>query len=88
MNAMEQPVVIVGAGFYGAVMAERFAAAGRRVLVLDKRPHVGGNSWSRPDPDTGVEEHVYGPHIFHTSDETVWKYANRFTAFNGYRHTV
>ncbi|MBR4189036.1 MAG: NAD(P)-binding protein [Kiritimatiellae bacterium] len=87
-NAMEQPVVIVGAGFYGAVMAERFASAGRRVLVLDKRPHVGGNSWSRPDPDTGVEEHVYGPHIFHTSDETVWEYANRFTTFNGYRHTV
>ena len=84
----EQPVVIVGAGFYGAVMAERFASAGRRVLVLDKRPHVGGNSWSRPDPDTGVEEHVYGPHIFHTSDETVWEYANRFTTFNGYRHTV
>ena len=87
-NPMEQPVVIVGAGFYGAVMAERFASAGRRVLVLDKRPHIGGNSWSQPDPETGVEEHVYGPHIFHTSDETVWEYANRFTTFNGYRHTV
>lgn len=83
-----QPVVIVGAGFYGTVMAERFACAGRCVLMLDKRPHVGGNSWSRPDPETGVEEHVYGPHIFHTSDETVWEYANRFTTFNGYRHTV
>ena len=81
-------IVVVGAGFYGAVMAERFASAGKRVLVLDKRPHVGGNSFSRPDPDTGVEEHVYGPHIFHTSDEAVWAYANRFTAFNGYRHTV
>ena len=87
-NPMEQPVVIIGAGFYGAVMAERFASAGRRVLVLDKRNHIGGNSWSRPDPETGVEEHVYGPHIFHTSDEAVWKYANRFTTFNGYRHTV
>ena len=69
----DQPVVIVGAGFYGAVMAERFASAGRRVLVLDKRNHIGGNSWSRPDPETGVEEHVYGPHIFHTSDEAVWE---------------
>ena len=88
VNTREQPVVIVGAGFYGAVMAERFASAGRRVLVLDKRPHIGGNSWSRPDPETGVEEHMYGPHIFHTSDETVWEYANRFTTFNGYRHTV
>lgn len=88
MNPTTQPVVIVGAGFYGAVMAERFASAGRRVLVLDKRPHIGGNSWSRPDPDTGVEEHIYGPHIFHTSDARAWEYANRFTAFNGYRHTV
>lgn len=52
-NPMERPVVIVGAGFYGAVMAERFASAGRHVLVLDKRPHIGGNSWSRPDPESG-----------------------------------
>lgn len=84
----DRAVVIVGAGFYGAVMAERFASAGRKVVVLEKRSHVGGNSWSRPDPETGVEEHVYGPHIFHTSDERAWKYANRFTEFNGYRHTV
>ena len=84
----DRPVIIVGAGFYGAVLAERFAAAGRRVLVIEKRGHIGGNSWSAPDPETGVEEHVYGPHIFHTSDERVWKYAGRFTEFNGYRHTV
>ena len=83
-----KPIVVVGAGFYGAVMAERFASAGHQVLVLDKRNHVGGNSWSRPDPETGVEEHVYGPHIFHTMDERVWNYANRFASFNGYRHTV
>lgn len=88
MNAMEKTVVIVGAGFYGSVMAERFADAGWRVMVIEKRNHIGGNSWSRPDPETGVEEHVYGPHIFHTSDERVWKYAGRFTEFNGYRHTV
>jgi len=88
MKSTDRPVVIAGAGFYGAVMAERFASAGRRVVVVEKRNHVGGNCWSRPDPETGVEEHMYGPHIFHTSDERVWKYANRFTAFNGYRHTV
>ena len=88
MNMADKTVVIVGAGFYGAVMAERFASAGRRVVVIEKRGHIGGNSWSRPDPETGVEEHVYGPHIFHTSDERAWKYANRFTEFNGYRHTV
>jgi UDP-galactopyranose mutase len=80
--------IVVGAGFYGSVLARQFAEAGTRVILLDKRNHIGGNSWSRPDPETGVEEHMYGPHIFHTSDATVWKYANRFTSFNGYRHTV
>ncbi|MDR0994106.1 MAG: UDP-galactopyranose mutase [Verrucomicrobiota bacterium] len=89
MDAKNKTVVIVGAGFYGAVMAERFAnAAGCRVVLLEKRGHIGGNSWSCADPETGIEEHVYGPHIFHTSDERVWEYINRFTAFNGYRHTV
>ncbi|NLB66442.1 MAG: UDP-galactopyranose mutase [Lentisphaerae bacterium] len=82
-------VIIVGAGFYGSVMAERFANdLGWRVIVLEKRNHVGGNSWSCPDPDTGIEVHTYGPHIFHTSNERVWTYINRFTEFNDYRHTV
>ena len=89
MDSQQKTVIIVGAGFYGAVMAERFAAdLGWRVVVLEKRDHIGGNCWSRPDPDTGVEVHVYGPHIFHTSHEQGWKYLNRFTAFNDYRHTV
>ena len=82
-------VVIVGAGFYGSVMAERFANdLGWDVLLLEKRGHIGGNSWSCPDPDTGIEVHAYGPHIFHTSHEGAWHYLNRFTAFNQYRHTV
>ncbi len=82
-------ILIVGSGFFGAVMAERLAAAhNQRVIVLEKRPHIGGNSWSCADAETGVEEHVYGPHIFHTSNEAVWDYINRFTAFNDYRHTV
>lgn len=89
MDSQQKTVIIVGAGFYGAVMAERFAAdLGWRVVVLEKRGHIGGNCWSCPDPDTGVEVHVYGPHIFHTSHEQGWKYLNRFTAFNDYRHTV
>ncbi len=88
-NKGTKTVVIVGAGFYGSVMAERFAnELGWRVLLLEKRSHVGGNCWSCPDPDTGVEVHTYGPHIFHTSHEQGWKYLNRFTSFNDYRHTV
>lgn len=89
MSTTHKTVVIVGAGFYGSVMAERFANdLGWRVLMLEKRSHVGGNCWSRPDPDTGIEVHTYGPHIFHTSHERCWKYLNQFTAFNEYRHTV
>ena len=89
MKTKHKTVVIVGAGFYGAVMAERFAAyLGWKVLLLEKRGHIGGNSWSCPDPATGIEVHTYGPHIFHTSHEPGWKYLNRFTTFNSYRHTV
>lgn len=81
--------IVVGAGFYGSVMAERLANdLGWQVLLLEKRNHVGGNCWSCPDPDTGIEVHTYGPHIFHTSHERCWKYLNQFTAFNDYRHTV
>ena len=89
MKTKHKTVVVVGAGFYGAVMAERFAAdLGWKVFLLEKRGHIGGNSWSCPDPATGIEVHTYGPHIFHTSHEAGWKYLNRFTTFNSYRHTV
>ena len=88
-NVKHKTVVIVGAGFYGSVMAERFASElGWRVVVIDKRSHIGGNCWSCPDRETGVEVHTYGPHIFHTSHERGWKYLNQFTTFNTYRHTV
>jgi UDP-galactopyranose mutase len=84
-----QTAIIVGAGFFGSVMAERFANdLGWRVILLERRNHVGGNSYSCPDPETGIEEHLYGPHIFHTSNARVWDYLNRFTVFNDYRHTV
>ena len=89
MDSRQKTVVVVGAGFYGSVMAERFAnELGWKVLVLEKRDHVGGNCWSAPDPDTGIEVHTYGPHIFHTSHELGWKYLNQFASFNNYRHTV
>lgn len=82
-------IVIVGAGFFGAVLAERIAAdAGREVTVVDRRSHPGGNCWSEVDSETGVEYHTYGSHIFHTSNEAVWRYITAFTRFNAYRHTV
>jgi len=89
MDLNNVPYLIVGAGLFGAVMAERIANdLGQRVLVIDKRDHVGGNSYSAPDPATGIECHCYGSHIFHTSNRTVWEYINRFTDFNSYRHKV
>ena len=81
--------LVVGAGFYGAVMAERIATVlNERVLVIDLRDHLGGNSFSFADPETNIEIHKYGSHIFHTSNTTVWEYLNRFTTFNSYRHRV
>lgn len=90
LNAVrEADVVIVGAGFFGATVAERVAnELGRRVVVIDRRPHIGGNSWSERYAGTDIEVHRYGSHIFHTSNERVWNYVNKFTAFNDYRHHV
>lgn len=81
--------LVAGAGFFGAVIAERIAAdLGEPVVVIDLKSHIGGNSWSAPNPETGIECHCYGSHIFHTSDPDVWAYVNRFTSFNSYRHRV
>lgn len=81
-------LVVVGAGFYGATLAERVAAHGRRVVVIDRRGHVGGNAASHFDSQTGIEIHDYGAHLFHTSNGAVWSYLNRFTDFTDYRHRV
>ena len=82
-------LLIVGAGFYGATIAERVAnELGKRVLVIDRRHHIGGNAYSEFDTDTGIEVHRYGAHLFHTPNETVWKYLNRFTGFTDYKHRV
>jgi UDP-galactopyranose mutase len=82
-------LVVVGSGFFGLTIAERAASAlDRRVLVLERRHHIGGNAYSEPEPETGIEVHVYGAHLFHTSNERVWEYVNRFTGFTGYQHRV
>jgi UDP-galactopyranose mutase len=79
--------LIVGAGFAGATTARELADAGERVLVIDKRPHVGGNAYDRPD-DAGLLVHAYGPHIFHTQSERVFGWLSRFTAWRAYEHRV
>jgi len=80
MESLENyDVVIVGAGLTGAVFAERFAnKLNKRVIVLDKRPHVGGNCYDYIHSETGIRVSKYGPHFFHTNDEGVWKYINKF----------
>lgn len=81
-------VVVAGAGLFGLTVAERLAAAGRKVLIVDPRSHIGGNAYSETDPETGIEVHRYGAHLFHTSNEVVWEYVNRFARFTDYQHRV
>lgn len=80
--------MVVGTGLFGLVIAERAAQAGMKVLMLEKRNHIGGNAYSELDAETGIEIHKYGAHLFHTSNKTVWDYANRFTTFTPYQHRV
>jgi UDP-galactopyranose mutase len=79
--------LIVGAGYAGSVLAERLASSGKRVLICDKRPHIGGNAYDRYD-DAGLLIHQYGPHIFHTNSQVVFEYLSRFTAWRPYEHRV
>lgn len=81
-------VIIVGAGLSGAVIARQLAEAGHSADVIEARDHVAGNCHTQRDPDTGVMIHVYGPHIFHTANDTVWNYVQRFAEFVPYRHRV
>ena len=86
---MSPDLVVVGSGFFGLTVAERCAnELGLRVLVLERRHHLGGNAYSEPDQETGIEVHVYGAHLFHTSNKKVWDYVNRFTEFTDYQHRV
>lgn len=80
--------LIVGAGFAGSVLAERIASQrGERVLLIDRRPHVGGNAYDRQN-EAGLLIHQYGPHIFHTNSSSVFDYLSRFTEWRGYEHKV
>jgi len=82
-------LIVVGSGFFGLTIAERVATQlGKRVLVIDKRGHIGGNAYSEAEPQTGIEVHRYGAHLFHTSNTRVWDYARQFTEFTDYQHRV
>jgi UDP-galactopyranose mutase len=80
--------LVVGAGFAGATIAERLAAdAGKKVLICDRRPHIGGNAYDHHDAD-GILVHKYGPHIFHTNARSVYEYLSAFTEWRSYEHRV
>ncbi|PSL55498.1 UDP-galactopyranose mutase [Saccharothrix carnea] len=82
-------LIVVGSGFFGLTVAERTASQlDKRVLVVERRAHIGGNAYSEPEPETGIEVHRYGAHLFHTSNKRVWDYVNQFTEFTGYQHRV
>ena len=79
---MKYDYLIVGCGLYGSVIAQRAIEQNKTVLIVDKRNHIGGNCYSeRVD---GIDIHTYGPHIFHTNNERIWKYVNRFATFNNF----
>lgn len=84
---MEYNAIVVGSGFSGAVTARQLAQAGKKVLVLEKRPQTGGNMYDSPD-ENGVLVHWYGPHIFHTSSQRVWDYVQQFSRWEPYQHRV
>ena len=82
-------LLVVGSGLYGLTMAERAASElGLKVTIIDRRDHIGGNAYSEVEPETGIEYHRYGAHLFHTSNQRVWDYVNRFTRFTDYVHRV
>jgi UDP-galactopyranose mutase len=78
---VQKRILMVGAGLSGAVIGRKLAEAGHSIVVCDERSHIAGNCYTERDADTGVLVHVYGPHIFHTDDEEVWSYVNRFETF-------
>lgn len=77
--------LIVGAGFYGSICAYELKKAGKKVLVIDKRDHIGGNCYTQDRE--GVHVHEYGPHIFHTNEKWIWDWVNQFAEFNSYKNT-
>jgi UDP-galactopyranose mutase len=80
-------IIVIGAGISGSVLAERYANLGKKVLILEKRDHIGGNCYDYYN-EAGILVAKYGPHIFHTNDEQVWEYVNRFSKWQPYEHRV
>ena len=86
---MTADLVVVGSGLFGLTIAEQAATElGLKVALLDRRSHIGGNAYSEKEKQTGIQVHRYGAHLFHTSNERVWEYVNRFTEFTNYVHRV
>ena len=82
---MKYDYLVVGAGLYGAVFARQAADAGKKVLVVDRRGHIGGNVYT--EKVEGIDFHKYGAHIFHTNNEAVWRYVNRYISFNRFTNS-
>ena len=88
-SSNEYDLFVVGSGFFGLTIAERAATQlGKRVLVVERRHHIGGNAYSEAEPETGIEIHKDGAHLVHTSNKRVWDYVRQFTDFTGYQHRV
>ncbi|MCX8996112.1 UDP-galactopyranose mutase [Rhizobiaceae bacterium BDR2-2] len=85
---MPKRILLVGAGLSGAVIGRALAEAGNAVTVIDERAHIAGNCHTERDAESGIMVHVYGPHIFHTDDDRVWDYVNRFETFMPYVNRV
>src|SRR6476660_1612555 len=80
-------IVIIGAGISGAVLAERYASVGKKVLIIEKRDHIAGNCYDYID-ENGILVSKYGAHLFHTNHEDVWRYVNRFANWYKWEHKV
>lgn len=88
LDIADYDAIVVGSGFAGAVVARELAErAGKRVVIIEKRPHIGGNMYDELD-EAGILVHRYGPHIFHTNDQRAFEYVNRFTEWRDYEHEV
>jgi UDP-galactopyranose mutase len=85
---MTSTILIVGCGLSGAVMAERLASKGYKIVIIDKRDHIGGNVYDYIDFETGIRVSKYGAHLFHTNNEIVWKYVNLFSEWVRWDHQV
>ena len=85
---MSEKILIIGSGFSGAVIARELAEQGYQIEVIDQRPHIAGNCYTKRDQDTNIMVHQYGPHIFHTDDEEVWNYINEHGEMRPYTNRV